>query len=448
MDQSNKTRREFLKTGAAAGAMALGSYRASARTSIPPNSKMNIGGIGVGGIGLDNLQNCSGENIVALCDVDHEYAGPVFDQYPNARRYVDYREMLDKEKDLDGVIIATPDHTHAVITIAALRAGLNVYCQKPLTHDFHELREVLKVSREANVTTQMGIQGHSGEGLRLICEWIWDGAIGTVQRVDAWCSLSPYPFGQMPYGPKFSGRPPDTPPVPATLNWDLWLGPAPFRPYHSTYHPLAWRCWWDFGSGAMDRGVHTFDSIYTALKLGHPESVVASVLGGNKETYPVAAVLTYQFAAREGFPPLELNWYEGVEAPRPKELEDNRAMPEGGGVFFRGDKGVLMADFYGEGARLIPESAMQAYKRPPHSLPRLNCTHEQEWIDSCKDKRKAGADFEYGALITEIALLGNIAKQLPGKVLKWDEANMMVTNVEEQVIKPYLERPYRDGWTL
>ncbi len=448
MNQPTITRRSLLMAGAATGAMAVAPRTALARPTIPPNSKMNIAGIGIGGIGMDNLRECAGENIIALCDVDRKYAAPVFDQYPSARRYTDYREMIDREKDLDGVVIATPDHTHAVIAMAAIKAGLHVYCQKPLTHDMREVRTLVRAAREAGVTTQMGIQGHSAEGFPQICEWIWAGAIGTVQRVDAWCPFSPYPFGHAFYSPKHSDRPSDTPPVPDTLNWDLWLGPASERPYHPDYHPLLWRCWWDFGSGGMDRGVHTFDSICSALKLHYPDTVVASSLGSSKETFPLASVVTYQFPAREDLPPLELTWYEGVEAPRPRELEDNRPMPKGGGVFFRGDKGVLMAGFYGDNPRLLPESAMQNYKKPPETLPRVEGTHEQDWIRACKEGKKAGADFEYAGIITEIALLGNLAKRFPRKVLRWDGPNMRVTNVDEKLIMPYLAPPCRQGWSL
>ena len=245
-----------------------------------PSEKLNIAGIGVGGMGKSNLSQLESENIVALCDVDHVYAAETFKKYPQAKVYTDYREMLDKDKSIDAVMIATPDHTHAVISMEAMRRGKHVYCQKPLTHDVYEARMLAKAARETGVTTQMGIQGHSGEGARLICEWIWDGAIGEVREVDAWCSLSYYPFGHAYWSSKWSRRPEDTPPVPATLNWDLWLGPAPQRPYHPAYHPAVWRCWWDFGCGMMgDRGAHSLDSVYWALKLTQPTSVDATSCG-------------------------------------------------------------------------------------------------------------------------------------------------------------------------
>ncbi|MCX5644001.1 MAG: Gfo/Idh/MocA family oxidoreductase [Phycisphaerae bacterium] len=279
MSQQSISRRRLLGTAAATTAAftivprhVLGGAQHTA-----PSEKLNIAGIGVGGMGKSNLSQLESENIVALCDVDHVYAAGTFKKYPQAKVYTDYREMLDKEKGIEAVMIATPDHTHAVISMEAMRRGKHVYCQKPLTHDVYEARMLAKAARETGVTTQMGIQGHSMEGARLIGEWIADGAIGEVREVDAWCSLSYYPFGHAYWSSKWSRRPKDTPPVPATLNWDLWLGPAPQRPYHPAYHPAVWRCWWDFGSGMMgDRGAHTLDPVVWALKLGHPTSIEAT----------------------------------------------------------------------------------------------------------------------------------------------------------------------------
>ncbi len=449
MERTTTTsRRHFLAAAATAGVVTLVPRHVLARTgTIPPNEKMNIAGIGIGGMGAGNLANCESENIVALCDVDRAYAAKTFAKYPNAKVYSDFRQMLDKEKNLDGVIIATPDHTHAVITMAAIKAGLHVYTQKPLTHDIYEARTLARAAKEAGITSQMGNQGHSDEGIRLICEWIWGGIIGEVKEVQAWCSLSYYPFGHAGWSSKWSERPADTPPVPDTLDWDLWIGPAPFRPYHPAYHPAVWRCWWDFGCGMMgDRGVHTLDCVYMALKLGAPETVEASVTGGNAETNPLAAIVTFGFGARENLPPIKVTWYEGLEPPHPPELEEGRNLPGEGGVLFRGDKGTIMCGVYGDSPRLIPESAMKEAKLPEKTLPRIVGTHEQDWIRCAKERKPAGSDFGYSGPLTEFALLGNLARRFPGRILKWDAPNMKVTNLEEA--NEWVRRPYREGWAL
>jgi predicted dehydrogenase len=272
MKNTQLKRRRFLKGAAAVAAATpfnlVAPHVVSRAGELPPSEKLNIAGIGIGGMGSGNLRNLANENIVALCDVDTEYAGKVFNAFPQARKYTDYRELLDKEKDVDAVVIATPDHTHAVIAAAAMRAGKHVFCQKPLTHDVYEARRLAEIARETGVVTQMGIQGHSMEGIRQLREWISAGVIGDVREVDAWCSLTYYPWGHASWSSPRGTRPEETPPVPDTLDWDLWLGPAPERPYHPCYHPRTWRSWWDFGCGMMgDRGVHTFDPIVWALDL-------------------------------------------------------------------------------------------------------------------------------------------------------------------------------------
>jgi len=448
MDQKKSTRRDFLAATAAASVFTIVPRTVLARAgTIPPGEKMNIAGVGVGGMGGNNVHQCMSENIVALCDVDHRYAAKTFKKYPGAKLYRDFRQMLEEERNLDGVIIGTPDHTHAAVTMSAIQCGLHVYCQKPLTHDIYEARTLAKAAREAGITSQMGIQGHSGEGLRLICEWIWGGVIGTVKEIDAWCSLSYYPFGHAAWSSKWSDRPQDTLPMPEGLEWDLWLGPAPVRPYHPAYHPAAWRCWWDFGNGMMgDRGVHTLDCVYSAMKLGQPETVQASVMGGNAETHPLAAVVTFQFPARTSLPPLKVTWYEGLEPPRPPELEDERKLPAEGGVLFKGEKGMIMAGVYGESPRLIPEAAMKEQKFPDKTLLRVQGSHEQDWIRACKERKPAGANFDYSGPLTEVALLGNLARRFPGHILKWDAANMKVTNFAEA--NEWVKRPRREGWGL
>ena len=288
-------RRTFLQSSALATTAAL-----SARASTSPNEKINIAGIGIGGMGRGNLGRlATTENIVALCDVDSDYAARTFDEYPNATRYTDFRVMLEKQKDIDAVVIATPDHTHAVITKAAMEAGKHVYCQKPLTHDVYEARRIAELAKACPVITQMGIQGRSGRGAREVAEWIQAGVIGEVREVDAWCDLSYYPWGHASWSPACGERPAETPPVPDTLDWDLWIGPAPMRPYHPCYHPRSWRAWWDFGCGMMsDRGAHTFDPIIWALDLGQPTSIEANSMALSDELHPLASIVRYEFPAK------------------------------------------------------------------------------------------------------------------------------------------------------
>ena len=448
MRSNSQSRRRFLAASAAAATFQIvPRHVLGGPGQTPPSEKLNIAGIGFGGMGANNLRSSESEHIAALCDVDHKYAAKVFDRYKHAKRFKDYRELLASDVDFDAVIIATPDHTHAVISTAAMRAGKHVYCQKPLTHDAYESRVLAKVAAETGVSTQLGIQGHSGEGRMLISEWIWSGGIGEVAEVDAWCSLSYVPHGHAYWSSPLSERPSETPKVPDGLDWDKWIGPAPMRPYHSCYHPQVWRCWWDFGCGMMgDRGVHTFDPIVSALKLGAPDSIEATVEGGNLDVHPARAVVTFHFPKRDGFPALKLNWYEGQEPPRPEGLEEGRKLPREGGVIFKGDKGAIWCGVYGNNPRLIPETAMKAFERPAKTLERVPGGHEQDWIRACKAGKPAGAHFGYGGPLTEITLLGNVAKRFPGKKLLWDSANMRVTNHEEANL--WVKRPYRDGWTL
>ena len=444
-------RREFVKrtawlAGAAASVSVVPRHVLGGPRQIPPSEKMNVAGIGIGGMGAGNLRNLEAENIVALCDVDPAYAAGTVKRYPGAKFYTDYREMLQKQKEIDGVVIATPDHTHAVISMAAIRMGKHVYCQKPLTHNVREARVLTDAAREANVATQMGIQGHSGEGARLICEWIWAGLIGEVREVDAWCSLTYYPWGHASWSSQWSERPKETPSAPAGLDWDLWIGPAPMRPYHRAYHPRTWRCWWDFGSGMMgDRGVHTFDPIYWALKLTAPESVDATTCGNTPEVHPLSAIVTYRFPARDEMPPLKLTWYEGTRPPRPEELQDGRRMPAEGGVLFKGSEGTILCGVTGDSPRIIPEAKMREAKLPDKTLPRVAGSHEQDWVRACKTGARAGADFSYAGPLTELCCLGNIAQRVDARI-HWNAEKMEVTDLPEA--NRYVGREYRKGWEL
>jgi len=432
----------------------------------PPSEKLNVAGVGIGGMGKSNILDIAGferneekeyvpkerpgENIVALCDVDDEFAAGVYELFPKAKKYRDFRKMLEKQKDIDAVVIATPDHTHAVIAMAAMQLGRHVYVQKPLTYSVYEARTLTKAARKYKAATQMGNQGHSGEGARLICEWIADGAIGPVREVHAWTDRPVWPQG--------IDRPKDTPPVPPTLDWDLWLGPAPFRPYHPAYHPFNWRAWLDFGTGALgDMACHIMDPIFWALKLRYPTSVEAShsydvremwKKVDNKETYPRASIVRYKFPARAGFPAVKLTWYDGgLLPPRPKDLEPGRKMGSGeNGVIFIGDKGKLMCGAYGDSPRIIPETKMKAYKRPPKTIPRIEGSHEQDWVRACKGGKPACSNFDYSGPLAEAVVMGNLAVRNPGEKIEWDGQNMKVTNLPEA--NEYVHRQYRSGWTL
>ncbi|HRZ54042.1 MAG TPA: Gfo/Idh/MocA family oxidoreductase [Candidatus Paceibacterota bacterium] len=442
MHAISMTRRRFLGSTATVTAFTMLSRQGLGGA----NDKLNIAGIGVGGMGAANLQALESQNIVALCDVDPDYAAATLKRYPQARVWTDYREMLAKQKDIEAVVIATPDHTHAVISAASMRAGKHVYCQKPLTHDVYEARQLARLARETGVATQMGNQGHSVEGIRSVCEWIWDGAIGEIRTVDAWCDLSYYPWGHAGWSSKWGTRPKETPPVPPKLDWDLWLGPAPERPYHPAYHPAVWRCWWDFGCGMMgDRGAHTLDAVVWALKLGPPASIEATSCGLNPDTHPLSAIVTYRFPARGSQPPLRLTWYEGTRPPRPDDMDDALEWPPEGGALFNGTKGKLVCGVYGQEPRLLPQSLHQEYQRPAKTLPRVSGSHEMDWVRACKTGQPAGSEFAYSGPLTETCLLGNIAKRVDARI-EWDAANLEVTNLAEA--NRYVRTEYRAGWSL
>ena len=445
MQRETMSRRIFLMgtavsaAGLAAGA---GSSRRPRPRRVSPNEKLNIAGVGIGGRGRSVLKECAAENIVALCDVDEQYAGKAFAAYPQAKQYKDYRVMLEKQKDIDAVIVATPDHTHAIISMTAMKMGKHVYCEKPLTHTILEARKLSETAREMKVATQMGIQGHSHEGVRQICEWIWAGAIGRVSEVHIWTDR---PKGWWPQG---VDRPQDTPPVPPTLDWDLWLGPAPVRPYHPAYLPFKWRGWWDFGCGALgDMGCHLMDAPYWALDLGYPTSVEASATSVNAETAPLASMVHYHFPARADKPPVSLTWYDGgMLPPRPEELPDGQPMGnENGGVIFVGDKGkILASDENAQHPRLLPVTLANDFPPPAKTLPR-SPGHQQEWIAACKGGQPAGAHFDYAGPLTENVLLGNLAIRA-GKKLNWDGQAMKCANVPEA--NDLVHCKYREGWTL
>jgi predicted dehydrogenase len=452
---SRFTRRQFLNASAAS-AFAFQYFPGRLFGAEAPSNKLNIAGIGVGGQGASNLKACAGENIVALCDVDSIYAAKTFAAYPSAKIYTDYRVMLEKQKDIDAVIIATPDHTHAVITMAAMAAGKHVYCQKPLTHTVYEARKIAEAARRYKVQTQMGNQGHSSDQIRMLNEWLADGVIGDVREVHAWTDR---PVGGDPWSNfAVQAQSKETPPVPNTLDWDLWLGPVAHRPYHPDYHPLKWRAWLDFGTGSIgDMGCHIIDPAFWALDLGAPQTIEATSThwepAVSSQTYPRASIVRYKFPARGSRPPVALTWYDGRLMPQiPEELEAGRSLPSSGALII-GDKGKIVHGSHGAGGlRLLPEARMRAYTQPAKTIPRVNRGqngHEADWVRACKerpDRRPASSTFEYGSALTELVLLGTIAIRMKDQRLVWDSANLKFSNNAKA--SELLHIPYRAGWSL
>ena len=420
-----------------------------------PSDKLNIAVVGVGGKGRSDMTTISQtENIVALCDVDDRKMEETLrntkedgnlvlaEALEKAPKYKDFRVMLEKEKGIDAVTVSTPDHTHAVAAMAAMQLGKHVFVQKPLTHTAKEARILRDAAKKYDVITQMGNQGHAGEGIRLIREWLDDGAIGEVNKVDCWTNRPIWDTGME--------RPAEIPSVPPSVDWNLWLGPAPFRPYHPDYMPWSWRAWCDFGTGALgDMGAHIFDIPYSNLDLEYPTTVEASSTVFNGESWPVAEILRYQFPERNGKPPVELTWYDGgMMPPRPEELEPGRRMGDiDGGVLYYGTKGKIMCGCYGTSPRIIPETKMREYKQPEKTIKRSPGIH-QEWTESIKNNVQATSNFEYASKLVETMMLGNIAIRMAPKytVLDWDGEKGEFTNVSEA--NDYLIREYTAGWSL
>lgn len=413
-----------------------------------PSDKLNIAGIGIGGQGGWDLDECKSENIVALCDVDWTKAQENLAKFPKAARYEDFRAMLEKQTDIDAVIIATPDHTHAVIAMLAIQMGKHVFCEKPLTHTIYEARRLTQAARAAKVATQMGNQGMAFEGNRLIKEWLSDDAIGPVREVHVW-SDRPTRLGTTElWWPQGIAKPANAEPIPASLNWDLWLGPARERPFHSAYGHFVWRGWWDFGEGGLgDMGIHNIAPVFDALKFEAPSSIQASSTPVFPETLPVAAIVHYEFPARGEMPPVKLHWYDGGLLPeRPAELEDGRELSKEDGIIFVGDKGVMLVEGWGgTSPRLIPEKKMQEYQRPAKTLPR-SIGHHAEWIQACKEGTPTLSGFEFAGPLTESVLLGTISVRMGGRKLSWDSKKMAITNIPEA--NAFLHYDYRPGWSL
>jgi len=430
------SRRQFLAGAAAAAAFTIvPRHVLGGPGRISPNEKLNVACIGVGGMGGSDVGQVSSENIIAFCDVDFKRAADTFKRHPNVKKYRDFRKMLDKEgNNIDAVTVSTPDNIHAVAAMTAIKMGKHVYCQKPLCHDIFEVRRLTEAARKHNVMTQMGIQLHAEECVRLVAEMIKSRLIGKVRRVDIWS------------GKNWGGgeRPKESEPVPETLSWDLWLGPAPWRPYNHVYLPGNWRRWWDFGTGTLgDMGCHIIDPAFWALDLGYPTSVEAHPAKFNDETYPTATTVRWEFPARGDLPPVTVTWNDGNRRPeRPEELEEGRKLPGQGGLYY-GDKGTILAP-HGGNPSLIPYSRMREIKMPESFLSR-GVNHYQDWIKACKGGPKPLANFDYSGPLSETILLGNVAA-LAGEKLYWDGPNLKITNLPGA--NKHLRRKYREGWKL
>ncbi len=443
-------RRNFLNVASTSAATFTILQAGSAR-SYAANEKLNIAYIGAGGRAGSNIRGTESQSIVALCDADWQRAAAAFKKYPNVTRYKDYRVMLSEmESKVDAVIVSTPDHHHFHASMAAIRLGKHVYCEKPLTHSVWEARELTKAAREAGVATQMGNQAQADKATRIIQEFVMDNAIGPVREAHVWTDR-PSRGLHDEYWPQGVSRPKDTPAVPATMAWDLWIGPAPMRPYHPSYAPFNWRGWWDFGTGALgDIGCHYFDPVYRALRLKAPTSVEAVSTRVNEESYPLGSVVTLHFPARGEIPPVTVTWYDGgLRPPRPTVLKEGDVLGTNG-VMLVGDDGVILTD-WDSPWRMFPEVRAKEYGTPPQVLAR-SPGHHEEWIRACKGGPKAGSNFDWSGPLTEGVLLGNVALRsqlrddLTQKKLLWDSDKMEFTNHESA--NQFLYREYRDGWRI
>ncbi|UPG85973.1 Gfo/Idh/MocA family oxidoreductase [Luteibacter aegosomatis] len=499
----NVSRRSFL-TGtalAATGLMIVPRHVLGGPLHTAPSDRLNIAGIGVGGMGKNNIRALAGENIVALCDVDWNYTDKSFrdmfgevgdmqarlakaetpakrlklqdeiehtkllsQKYGSIKRYTDFRRMFDQQKDIDAVVIATPDHLHATLASTAMSLGKHVYVQKPLTWSIHEARELARKAKDnPKLVTQMGNQGHSSDDARLINEYIAADAIGTVREVHAWTNR---PLAYWPQGiPRPLPRPqPDASkwdmdavtdrlanamagnyPLPQGLAWDLFLGPGPVVDYHPVYHPFNWRGWVDWGVGAIgDMGAHLIDSPFWSLDLGFPTAVETVSTPFDNASYPMATMTYYDFPARGDRPPVRLTWYDGALLPPGLEALGAGQMRDGG-VLYVGDKGKLVHETYGDNPRLLPQSLHDSVGTPPRKYARIKTSHEMNWVDACKGKTQASSPFSYAAQLTEVMLLGVVSLRAGGRI-EYDAQNMRITNRPEA--NQFLSREYRQGWTL
>ena len=497
MKDNTVSRRDFVKTTGLAGAAAMIVPRhvLGGPGFQAPSDTLNIAAVGAGGMGTENMRNLTSENIVAICDVnfDHVHNGlydngsprdgraEVAAAYEKAARYEDFRVMLEQQKDIDAVMIATPDHTHAAVAAMSMRLGKHVYVQKPLTWSVHEARVLRDLAKQTGVVTQMGNQGHSGDDTRRVNEWIQIGALGDVREVHVWTNRPVWPQGvprptRMDIGKDFGwgmdnvqqriatglrGRKKRVR-IPKSLNWDLFLGPAPKVDYHPIYQPFTWRGWVDYGTGALgDMGAHLIDQPQWALGLTYPTTIESTSTPWGAEkispwgdapsdvaSFPTAMTTHYEFPARGVMPPLKMHWYEGGLMPaRPELLPDDVVLPRGGGVIYIGEKGIMVHRDWGREAKMYPETLMEEYKDTPETYTRVETTHEMNWANACKGIGEAVSPFEYAGPLTETMLLGLVAlKTGQGVKIHWDGKKGMVTNNEEA--NQYLHREYRAGYSL
>ena len=449
MDDHKLTRRAFLLATTTSALFVAAAPRVNAAQVVPrklsPNEKMNVAGIGVGGKGFGDIMSCRRENIVALCDPDANNAAEAFYKIKDAKQYKDYRKMLEEMGDqIDACTVSTPDHTHAPAAFMAMSMGKHVYVQKPLTHTIAEARLLAKVARETGVTTQMGNQGHCGDGVRELCEMLWAGAIGQVKEAHIWTNRPIWPQGMTALLPEE--------PVPDTMDWDLWLGTAPVVPYNKDYAPFKWRGWWAYGCGAIgDMACHIMDPAFWSLKLYEAKSYSVEVVqqeGLTEFSPPVKSVIKYQFPARGDMGPVDVYWHDGgLQPERPAAIPADQKLGDGdNGSLFIGESGYLTAGEYGGDSRLVPDDRMKDYTRPAETIPRVKGQNPYyNWIRACKGEDKAASHFDYAGPLTEVANMGNVALRA-GQRIEFDVPSMKITNLESA--NQFLTKEYRKGWEL
>ena len=427
-----------------------------------PSDRLQVAAVGIGGVGQNYIRGCGNRiDVVSLCDLDHRFAGRVFKRYSKAARYHDFRRMFDKEaKKFDAVIIATPDHTHSIVMSAAIKLKKHIYCAKPLTHSIGEARKIRQALLAAkDIVTKSSVQSSGTDNARSTPELLGTEVIGAIRELHIWCDHPKYPC--------LEARPKDKQTPPPGMDWDLWIGPAPYRPFHRAYHPGKWRSWWDFGTGTVgDMICHTLHAYFHELQLGAPTAISSSsthkftgYFSGRVSTPECqgnANTVTWKFPARGKLPPLRVHWYDGgIKPNRPEELDDKLALPAMG-LLFEGEKGKLLTGYSGgnpfgnrcgiTGGLLLPEKTFKDFKQPPRTMPRCDYkVHYTEWVDACKTGKKTTCPIEFGCEMTEMGLLGALSLRAR-RLIQWDAAAMKVTNSNHA--NALVDPEYRDGWSL